>query len=92
MNLALVLNLRRTMEVSPSNDDAYQTILRILDEQIAITVAKLEPLNTSEIAVLLTGNLVAALKLYRERTGALLAEGKVMCDDYIARVSRGSII
>lgn len=85
MNLALVLNLRRTMEVCPSNDDAYRSIMRILDAQITDTVGKLEPLNMDEIAVLRTGNLVAALKLYRERTGALLAEGKVMCDDYHAR-------
>lgn len=85
MNLALVLEVRRTMEQSRSNDDAYQTIMRILDGQIANAVDKLEPLDSEEIEVLKTGNIVSAIKLYRARTGALLVEGKVMCDDYRAR-------
>lgn len=85
MNLAHVLNVRRTMEESKSNDDAYRTILQILDGQIANAVENLEPLNEEEVAVLRTGNMVGAIKLYRVRTGALLVEGKVMCDDYKAR-------
>jgi hypothetical protein len=73
------------MEESRSNDDAYQTIMRILDGQVANALEKLEPLNEEEIAVLKTCNVIGAIKLYRLRTGALLVEGKVVCDDYRAR-------
>jgi ribosomal protein L7/L12 len=85
MNLAHVLNVRRLMEESQSKDDAYIAIMHILDGQIANAVDKLQPLNEMEIEVLKTNSVVDAIKLYRTRTGALLVEGKVMCDNYRAR-------
>jgi hypothetical protein len=88
MNLAHVLSVRRLMEESQSNDDAYNAIMHILDGQIANAVDKLPPLDDAEIEMLRINNTIRAIKLYRARTGALLVEGKVMCDDYRARHHR----
>lgn len=85
MNLAHVLNIRRTLEESPCDDDAYKAIMHILDGQIENALIRLAPLDDQEIAMLKTNNTVKAIKMYRERTGAMLVEGKVVCDSYRAR-------